>query len=139
MTATPENVLPLHIADARRHVHHVFVRDLMLDAQIGIHPHEKGHTQKIRVNVDMAVADSDHIDDTSPESVVCYETVVNKIRRLISTGHVGLVETLAGRIADIGLEDKRVLSVRVRVEKLQAIEGTAGVGVEIERARRQPG
>jgi dihydroneopterin aldolase len=139
MTATPENVLPLHIADARLHVHHVFVRDLMLDAEIGIHPHEKGHTQKIRVNVDMAVADNDHIDDSSPDSVVCYETLVNKIRRLISAGHVGLVETLAGRVADIGLEDERVLSVRVRIEKLQAIEDTASVGVEIERSRRHPG
>jgi dihydroneopterin aldolase len=139
MTATPENVLPLRMADAKRHVHHVFGRDLVLDAEIGIHPHEKGHTQKIRINVDMAVTDNDHIDDTSPDSVVCYETVVNKIRRLVSTGHVGLVETLASQVAAIGLEDERVLCVRVRIEKLQAIEDTMSVGVEIERERRPAG
>lgn len=139
MTVTPQdNVFPLHIADARRGVHHVFVRDLVLDAEIGIRAHEKGHTQKIRINIDMAVSDNKNLDDDNPETVVCYETVVNHVRQLIGTGHVGLVETLADKVADIGLEDERVLSVRVRIEKLEAIKGTSSVGVEIERTRRQP-
>jgi len=140
MTGTPQdNVFPLHIADAGRGIHHVFVRDLLLDAEIGIHPHEKGRTQKIRINIDMAVADAVHIDDESKDSVVCYETVVNRVRKLVDTGHVGLVETLADRVADVAMTDERVLSVRVRIEKLEAIKGTSSVGVEIERSRRQPG
>lgn len=131
-----DNVLPLHIADARRGIRHVFVRDLVLDAEIGIHAHEKGRTQKIRINIDLAVADqaSDLSEDIG--SVVCYETVVKDIRAIVAAGHVGLVETLAERIAEAGLVDKRVISVRVRIEKLQAIEGTQSVGVEIERFRR---
>lgn len=131
-----DNVLPLHIADARRGIRHVFVRDLMLDAEIGIHAHEKGRSQKIRVNIDLAVADQEGEPSDEIGSVVCYETVVKDIRAIVAAGHIGLVETLAERIAEAGLTDKRVISVRVRIEKLQAIEGTQSVGVEIERFRR---
>jgi dihydroneopterin aldolase len=138
MTATPQdNVLPLRIADARRGIRHVFVRDLVLDAEIGVHAHEKGRTQKIRINVDLAVADGGEALPDKLGAVVCYEEVVNNIRRIVADGHTGLVETLAERIAESGLADKRVVSVRVRIEKLQAIEGTQSVGVEIERFRRE--
>ena len=138
MTATPQdNVLPLRIADARRGIRHVFVRDLVLDAEIGVHAHEKGRTQKIRVNIDLAVADEGQALPDQIGAVVCYEEVVNNIRAIIAAGHTGLVETLAERIAESGLTDKRVVSVRVRIEKLQAIEGTQSVGVEIERFRSE--
>jgi len=48
-------------------------------------------------------------------------------------GHTNLVETLAERIAERCLSDKRIVSVLVRVEKLE--RGPASVGVEIVRPR----
>jgi dihydroneopterin aldolase len=44
-----------------------------------------------------------------------------------------LLETLAEEIAAICLQDGRVRSVRVRVEKLDIFPDAASVGVEIER------
>ena len=46
-----------------------------------------------------------------------------------------LIETLAERIAAACFEDIRVISVRVRVEKLHALTGAESAGVEIERMR----
>ncbi len=126
------NVQPLKIADARRSIRHVFVRDLMLNASIGVYAQEKDRQQRIRINVDLSVEETPIIDG-NVESVVCYDSVVRKIRVIVDSGHIHLVETLAERIADMVLQDRRVRGVRVRVEKLDAVPDTAGVGVEIER------
>ncbi|MEN6543007.1 dihydroneopterin aldolase [Parvibaculum sp.] len=131
-----DNVRPFKIADAARAIRHVFVRDLMLDAHIGVYTHEHGRTQPIRVNVDLTVSEAAHGDKHA--NVVCYEEVVNNIKAMVASGHLNLVETLAERVAASCLEDGRVLVARVRIEKLAAIPEAGSVGVEIERARNLP-
>lgn len=130
-------VEPVQFADARNSLRHVFVRDLMLDAHIGVHQHEKLGPQRIRVNVDLAVFEKD-VDGIGDQltNVVCYEEVVSGIRELVAEGHVNLVETLAEQIAALCLEDRRVRVARVRVEKLDVFADATSVGVEIERVTR---
>lgn len=133
------NVTPLRIADAARLTRHVFVRDLRLDAHIGVHRHEEDRPQAIIVNVDLTVTEGEeHLND-SLANVVCYERVVNNIKDLVDQGHVRLVETLAERIAEDCFTDARVLAARVRIEKLDAIAEAHSVGIEIERLRPLPG
>lgn len=127
------NVQPLKIADARRSIRHVFVRDLQLMASIGVYAEEQDIFQRIRINVDVSVDESMSVVEGDINSVVCYDSLVRKIRTLVESGHIHLVETLAERIADMTLQDRRVRGVRVRVEKLDAVPDTASVGVEIER------
>lgn len=125
-------VEPLRFADALRGVRHVFVRDLVCKARIGVWDHEKGDGQRVRINVDLSVSEQgDHHDRLS--NVVCYNRVVKGIKTIIGAGHINLAETLAERIADMSLQDHRVVGVRVRVEKLDAIKDAESVGIEIER------
>ncbi len=131
--AHPDNVRPLKIADAAHAIRHVFVRDLLLDAHIGVYAHEHGRTQPIRVNVDLTVVEAVHGDSLA--NVVNYKTVVDNIKALVDSGHLNLVETLAEHIAAQCLEDERVTVARIRIEKLAAIPNAESVGVEIERAK----
>ncbi len=101
--AHPDNVRPLKIADAAHAIRHVFVRDLLLDAHIGVYAHEHGRTQPIRVNVDLTVVEAVHGDSLA--NVVNYKTVVDNIKALVDSGHLNLVETLAEHIAAQCLED----------------------------------
>jgi dihydroneopterin aldolase len=134
--AHPDNVRPLKIADAAHAIRHVFVRDLLLDAHIGVYAHEHGRTQPIRVNVDLTVSEAAHGDELA--KVVNYKTVVDNIKALVDSGHLNLVETLAEHIAAQCLEDERVTVARIRIEKLAAIPNAESVGVEIERAKPLP-
>lgn len=111
----------------------LFVRDLVVPCAIGVYAHEKGKRQNVRINVDLAIADpnADHGDRIA--AVVSYDDVVTGIRALVDQGHIHLVETLAERIADMCLADRRVDHVRVRIEKLDVLADAASVGVEIER------
>lgn len=125
------------LADASMAVRHVFIRDMLLDAHIGVHRHEKGRRQRVRINIDLTVQENgpDAGDDLA--NVVCYEDIVEKVKCLIEAGHINLAETMAERIAGRCLEDARVVVARIRVEKLTVIAEASSVGVEIERGRRK--
>lgn len=112
----------------------VFIRNLLLPAEIGIHGHERGKTQAVRLNVELLVSDTPVIADRL-EEVVDYAAVCKRIRGLLAEGHVNLAETLAERIAALCFDDSRVARVRVRVEKLEALKDAEAAGVEIERTR----
>jgi dihydroneopterin aldolase len=129
---TQRNVQPLRIADAARAIRHVFIRNLEVPAQIGIHGHEHGTAQPVRINVDLAVEDLASLEDRL-ELVVDYEAITGKIRAIVAAGHINLAETLAERIASACFADSRVRTARVRVEKLHALPGAESAGVEIER------
>ena len=126
---------PLRLADAENGVRHVFVRDLVVQAEIGVHRHEKRRRQPVRINIDLTVKESSQPLDDRVGNVVDYETLVEGVRALLEAGHINLVETLAEKIAGLALFDNRVLSARVRVEKLQVMKDAESVGVEIERRR----
>ena len=113
-------------------VRRVFIRDMVLQAAIGVYPHEQGGTQRVRVNIDLAVRETG-VDDDRLGSVVSYELVVHQVQAIVAAGHIRLVETLAERIATSCLDDKRVLRALVRVEKLDVFDAVGSVGVEVER------
>lgn len=130
------------IADAARGLRHVFLRDLVLPASIGVHPHEHAAPQRVRINVDLGVEDDGARALSRPSvgrddlrRVVDYEGVADAVRAIVAAGHVMLVETLAERIAESCLSDPRVHLARVRVEKLDVFADAASAGVEIERRR----
>jgi dihydroneopterin aldolase len=109
----------------------VLIRDLELLARIGVHGHEQGKPQPVRINV-WLTGEVDSGGDTMANAID-YEAVAEKIRGIVAAGHINLAETLAERIAAACLEDRRVIHARVRVEKLHALPGAAAAGVEIER------
>lgn len=133
MTRTGNVVQPLRIADAKKALRHVFVRDLVLECRIGIYDQEKAKPQRVRINLDLAVREDSQPIGDDYDRVVCYERIVTKARGIAEDGHVNLVETLAERLAGICLQDPRVRSCRVRVEKLDVFADALSVGVEIER------
>jgi 7,8-dihydroneopterin aldolase/epimerase/oxygenase len=118
----------------------VFIRDLRLDARIGVYPEEQGGLQPILVNISLGIRDNglDHPDGIGPDEfdrVVDYDALAKRVRRLVATSHVFLIETLAERIAALCLSGPRVLSVRIQVEKLAVFADAASAGVEIVRAK----
>jgi dihydroneopterin aldolase len=106
----------------------VFVRGLQVDAEIGVHPHEKGRTQPLSIDIELELAAH---DIRSIRDTVNYETLAASARVLATGGHVDLVETFAENLARACLADPRTLSARVRIEKPLALEGAKAAGVEV--------
>lgn len=134
MTPPEERFAP----DAQRQQRLVFIRGLEMQARLGIHAHEKIAPQRIVVGVEIAVADPWAPAGVGPDElarVVDYEKLVHLARDEVAKGHVMLVETLAERLATAALADPRVRRVRVTIEKPEAFEDVAAVGVAVERSR----
>jgi 7,8-dihydroneopterin aldolase/epimerase/oxygenase len=111
----------------------VFVRGLTVDAEIGVHAHERGRRQPLIVDVELDVAAGGwrSIGDT-----VNYERIVRHARDLADGGHILLVETFALRLARACLSEPSALRARVRVEKPHALAPqaqAAGVEIVLER------
>jgi dihydroneopterin aldolase len=106
----------------------VFVRGLRVEAEIGLHAHEKGRSQPLIIDIEVALNPRPigGIEDT-----LNYEALVARADALATGGHIELVETFAERLASACLDEPGVLRVRVRVDKPLALEGADAAGVEV--------
>ena len=125
------NKLPFSATDVRLASAKTFVRDIRVEAEIGVYEFEYGHTQPLMVEVELDVAQSG-FDDLG--DIINYEHIVGWTREVAAVGHIELVETFAHRVALACMRDPRVLAARVRVEKPQAL-APAVAGVEITLRR----
>ncbi len=118
----------------------ILVRDLVLGVRIGVWKREKNVEQRVRINVELLAARAGPLLGEEPrlgrrDRILRYDTVVAGIRRIVAEGHFDLCETLAERIASLCLENRRVRTARIRIEKLDVYPDAASVGAEIERHR----
>lgn len=111
----------------------IFVRDMVLDCHIGVYDEEQGVTQKVGFTIEAAIAPDVHSVKDEIVEVPSYDNLSDAVKAVVGKGHINLVETLAEEIAERILQDGRILSVRVRIDKLE--RGPAAVGVEIVRPR----
>lgn len=111
---------------------HIFVRDFVVPARIGAYAREREKPQNVRFNVDAKVRGIGHgVEDM--RDVFSYDVITDGIRIIVAQEHIAFLETLAERVAASVLGHPRVVSVTVRVEKLDV--GPGAVGVEIVRDR----
>ncbi len=116
------------LADCRR----LFLRNYVVDANIGIHAFEKEGAQRLALNVDLYVplALSTPRHDRIHE-VVDYDFIRLTIRHRIEQGHINLQETLVDDIARTLLAHPAVRAVRVSSEKPDVYPDVDAVGVEV--------
>ena len=125
-----------HVASGKARLRHVFVKDLEIEALLGIYPEEKtkpqqDHRQYRPLGEGGRRPLSDDIKNVVSYEIVVQEGRAHRRRRAMSD----LAETLAELIAAACLRDKRVMAARVRIEKPDVIKNARSVGVEIERLR----
>ncbi len=121
-------LLDPRLADCRR----IFLRNYIVDANIGIHEHERNGSQKLALNVDLFVelAMSTPRHDRLHE-VVDYDFVRLTIRHRIDQGHINLQETLVDDLARALLAHPAVRAVRVASEKPDVYQDVDAVGIEV--------
>jgi dihydroneopterin aldolase len=97
----------------------IFVRDYVVDCNVGVYAEEQGVTQKVRFTVEARLAKDVFTVDDRMADVPSYADIIDIIVALARGGHINLVETFAERIAERVLADERIEAVRVALEKLE--------------------
>ena len=113
----------------------IFLRDLEIDATIGIFEWEKRIKQKVRIDLEMAAdiakaAASDSIEDT-----LDYKAISKRIIQFVEESSYELIETLIEKIAEILLKEFKIPWVRITLSKPSAVRGSRDVGIVIERGK----
>ncbi len=116
------------LADCRR----LFVRNLVVDANIGIHAVEKEGAQRLALDIDLYVP----LTLSTPRhdrihEVIDYDFIRLTVRHRIEQGHVNLQETLVDDIARTLLAHPAVRAVRVASAKPDVYADVEAVGIEV--------
>lgn len=116
----------------------IHIRDLALSCIIGIYLEERKSKQDVVINITMetdlrAAGQSDSIADTAD-----YKSIKLAILDFVETSRFQLIEALADGIASICLNDPRVQSATVTVDKPGALRFARSVAVEVTRSRPLP-
>ncbi len=111
----------------------VYIRDLKIDAHIGIYDWEKAIQQQIRIDLEMAwdnrvPAASDDIADA-----LNYKEAAQKVIERVQSQHFHLVERLAEEIAAMLIQEMNVPWLRLTLGKPGAVKNASEVGICIER------
>jgi 7,8-dihydroneopterin aldolase/epimerase/oxygenase len=106
----------------------------------GVLEHERREGQRFVIDLTLgldtrAAAASDDLQET-----VDYGSLVGQVKAAVESDPVDLIETLAARVADVCLIDRRVEWARVTVHKPEAPIATvfADVALTIRRDARDP-
>ena len=114
----------------------VIIADLIFNTSIGIHDFEKEKEQQIKFNIEININPLLKATDNDLNSIVNYESVINKIKLITQKKHYNLLETLAEVIFSSLFVSKNIIKIKLRIEKPEIIKNTSSVGIEIIKKRK---
>ena len=120
----------------KKNNYNIFIKGLVLKAYIGIYSDEKINKQRIRFNVFISAKDNIKKENNDISQFVSYEDIINKIKKVLSLGHIPLLETMADKIADECLKNKKISLIKIRIEKLDIFKDAESVGIKIIRKQK---
>ena len=113
----------------------ILIKDFIVNEIIGVHEHEKINKQKIIFNIVIDINQNILPDEKNISSIVDYEKITNKLESLVRYKNYNFLESLAEDSFKEIFKDKRIDSIKIKIEKPDAIENAKSVGVEIFKSR----
>jgi dihydroneopterin aldolase len=110
----------------------IFVRDFVIQAEIGAYDFERGRVQRVAVDVETLVRRAGAAP-SDMRAIFSYDVILDAIRIVAAQGHHEFVEGFAEAVATVILRHERARQVKIVARKLDVIDGA--VGVEIVRRR----
>jgi len=111
----------------------IFINKLQIYGILGIHLHEQQIPQLIQISLCATIDIKNAAINDDIHKTVNYSTLVKKIIKFVDISRYRTIEALIEALSASILSDKRIISLWLRIEKLNAVANTETVGVEITR------
>ncbi|HLS85593.1 MAG TPA: dihydroneopterin aldolase [Burkholderiales bacterium] len=113
----------------------IFLRDLRVDALIGIHKRERAAPQTISFDLEIGIANRAVFESDRVADCIDYAKVAARVAEIAKGRHFNLVEVLADHVAAAILQEFDAAWVKVSAAKLGVLREAGRVGVTIERRK----
>ena len=111
----------------------IFIRELRLEAWVGLYRYEKVAPQIVEFDIEIAVPGNAVYTSCKATDTINYAAVVERLKALLAAERFGLIEVLADRVASIIVGEFHAPRVKVSVTKLGVLREARRVGVCVER------
>lgn len=113
----------------------IHLRDYIVSTEIGAFQTERGLNQRLRFNIDVALASPVAGAGDEVDRILSYDILTGAVSAGLADRRYDLLETLAEQIAALILAHPGAAEVAVTVEKLDRVPGALGVTLVRNRAR----
>lgn len=113
----------------------VIINNLKVYGILGIHPHEQRTPQEIRVSLKASTDIKQAADEDDILQAINYSTLAKDITRFIDSSHFYTIEALIEALSAEILQNDRIHTLWLRIEKPNAVPEAESVGVEITRSK----
>lgn len=115
----------------------IIIKKLQVYGCLGIHLQEQQIPQLIQISLSAVTDIRDAAINDDIQLTINYSTLAKKITHFVSNSHFKTIEGLIDALALNILEDSRITSLWLRIEKPNAVPNTESVGVEITRSSKK--
>ena len=112
------------------------IKNLRFKTFLGIHQWEKHIEREIIIN---AVIETDHnlaMQSDNIADTIDYDVIIAKIKNFIENNHCQLIEKMVGEIMNLIMEDQRIKSCQLEIDKMGVVANVDSFSVVEKREIR---
>ena len=113
----------------------LFLEDIVIDVDIGVHDFEIGIPQKVRFDIYVMMSDIQNPNNDDLNEVLNYEYLIDSLKDVLSLGRFSLLETLANRLLEEVSAPTSVKAASVVITKLEILDGDGRLGCSMTKIK----
>ncbi len=111
------------------------IKNLLIRSYVGFNQHEVGKKQDVLLNVEIVYDSSLEEKSDQPEDALDYRTITKTIIDQVEKSRFNLIEALARMVLELLMENSRVQSAEVEIDKPHALRYAESVSVTLSALR----
>lgn len=111
----------------------IFIRDLKIDAIIGVLPQERILPQPIFIDLEIVTDITEAAKTDDLKDVIDYAKIAQRITDFVSHSQFQLLETLAEKISELLFNEFNISHLLLQIAKPNAIANAKQAGIFLER------
>ena len=112
----------------------IFIEGLEIETIIGVYEHERDIKQKVVLDIEMTLPESDASSSDDLRHTVDYDAVSKLVTSYVIDTQYQLIESLAEQVASLVLGAFATDSLKLKLSKPGAVKNTKSVGLIILRS-----
>ena len=112
----------------------IFIEGLEIETIIGVYEHERDIKQKVMLDIEMTLPESDASSSDDLRHTVDYDAVSKLVTSYVIDTQYQLIESLAEQVASLVLGAFATDSLKLKLSKPGAVKNAKSVGLIIQRS-----